>query len=84
QNWEYQQALHASVSNAQIERVFEHAVRRGAVAGKACGAGGGGCLLFLSAAGGKAELEGALAELGVRVIPFRFEFEGLTVEVDPA
>lgn len=84
QNWEYQKALHASVSNAQIEHVFEHARRRGAVAGKACGAGGGGCLLFLSAAGGKSELEGSLAELGVRVIPFRFEFGGLTVEVDQA
>jgi len=83
-NWEYQKALHASVSNAQIERIIGGALRGGAVAGKACGAGGGGCLLLLSEAGGRAVLEGALAELGARVIPFRFEFEGLTVQVDPA
>ncbi|HOJ21626.1 MAG TPA: sugar kinase, partial [Armatimonadota bacterium] len=61
--------------------LFEFAMANGAVAGKACGAGGGGCLLFLSAPGRKEDLEMVLRDQGVRVIPFRFDFDGLQVEV---
>ncbi len=46
-NWENQKALHPSVTNDQIDRLFNVALSNGALGGKACGAGGGGCLLFL-------------------------------------
>jgi len=81
QNWRHQKALHPSVTNSQIDSLFEFAMANGAVAGKACGAGGGGCLLFLSAPGRKEDLEMVLRDQGVRVIPFRFDFDGLQVEV---
>lgn len=48
ENWRCQQALHPSVMNADLERVFDAAFKAGAQGGKACGAGGGGCVLFLA------------------------------------
>ncbi|NLC57003.1 MAG: hypothetical protein GX774_09220 [Armatimonadetes bacterium] len=82
QNWRHQRALHPSITNAQIDSLFEFALANGAVAGKACGAGGGGCLLFLSQPGRKADLEMGLRDQGVRVIPFKFDFGGLQVTIE--
>lgn len=82
QNWRHQKALHPSITNPQIESLFEFALGHGAVAGKACGAGGGGCLLFLAQPGRKPDLETGLRDQGVRVIPFRFDFTGLQVTIE--
>ncbi len=79
QSWRHQKALAESVTNDQIEELFDVATRAGAKHGKACGAGGGGCLLFFAEPGRKGEVSEALAGHGVRVIPFRFEFQGLEV-----
>ncbi|MGC4047070.1 MAG: hypothetical protein QM758_25015 [Armatimonas sp.] len=80
ENWTCQKALYDSVTNPQIERLFTIAREAGAVGGKACGAGGGGCLYFISSEGKRDSLAAALATAGAREIPFRFEFDGLTVK----
>jgi len=74
--------LDSSTSNKQIEELFELAEPM-IVGGKPCGAGGGGCLLFL----GKSEedarkLEEKLRERQLAVIDLEFDFEGLCVEAD--
>lgn len=79
QSWRHQKALAESVTNDQIEELFDVAARAGAKHGKACGAGGGGCLLFFAEPGRQGEVSEALANHGARVIPFRFEFQGLEV-----
>lgn len=79
ENWRYQKALDASVTNPQIESLFAKAFEAGAIGGKACGAGGGGCLLFCCIAGQKAQVSKALAAAGARIIPFAFDFTGLQV-----
>lgn len=83
ENWVHQKALDPSVTNAEMEALFTAARAAGARGGKACGAGGGGCLLFITEPGRKGAVESALADLGARVIPFAFEFDGLTVSVAP-
>ncbi len=80
QNWACQKKLDRSISNQQIENLFEIAWSSGAVAGKACGAGGGGCLLFLASPGRRDSIASKLTEAGGRIIDFKFEFEGLTLE----
>ncbi len=45
ENWKNQKRLHSSVTNDEIESLFEVAMANGTIGGKACGAGGG-CLLF--------------------------------------
>lgn len=79
QNWKHQKQLDASVTNEQIEELFEEAFRNGAVGGKACGAGGGGCVLFFVEPNRRESVEQVVERLGSRVIPFKFEFEGLQV-----
>ncbi|HEX8552651.1 MAG TPA: hypothetical protein VF681_13970 [Abditibacteriaceae bacterium] len=71
--------LSASLSNDLVEGFFD-AVREDIQGGKCCGAGGGGCMIFLCESPyKKAVVETKLAAKGARVIPFRFTFEGLSV-----
>jgi D-glycero-alpha-D-manno-heptose-7-phosphate kinase len=60
-----------------VTPVMDHLFARGAAAGaigsKACGAGGGGCLLFMTAPGSREAVERVLASSGARILPFRFE-----------
>jgi D-glycero-alpha-D-manno-heptose-7-phosphate kinase len=46
-NWELQQLLHPSISNDVVERIMTAGRYAGAHAAKACGAGGGGCVVFV-------------------------------------
>lgn len=48
EEWEARRRLAPVVSSPAIERVIERAVASGAWGGKACGAGGGGCVVILS------------------------------------
>ena len=78
ENWLQQKRLHASVTNETVEGIFELALKNGASAGKACGAGGGGALVFYASSEGDAVgLRRALTASGLTVIPFAFTFEGL-------
>ena len=85
ENWLQQKRLHAAMTNETLESIFELAMRSGASAGKACGAGGGGAVVFYASSAGDARsLRTALAAAGVAVINFAFDFEGLVDEGDDA
>lgn len=77
ENWENQKRLDTSVTTPQIDRLFEVARGAGAIGGKALGAGGGGCVLFLSDDNREHELRKALLAENVQIIDFNFEDEGL-------
>ncbi|MFM7321301.1 MAG: hypothetical protein ACKO5K_07235 [Armatimonadota bacterium] len=79
ENWTCQRRLDDSVTNPDIERFFASAIEAGALGGKACGAGGGGCLYFVTKPGRQAAVSDALAAAGAQVIPFEFAMDGLTV-----
>jgi len=79
ENWSCQKKLDASVTNEQIEELFAEVFKHGAVGGKACGAGGGGCLLFFTEPNRRESVEQVLEKLGSRVIPFKFEYDGLQI-----
>jgi len=77
ENWQNQKRLHPSVTNEQIERLFEVAYGAGALGGKACGAGGGGCLVFYAESDKEHALRKALEQAGAQVLNFAFDFQGL-------
>lgn len=79
ENWENQQKLHTSVSNEQIDKLFKIAHEQGAIGGKACGAGGGGCLLFYCQPTREHNVRKKLEEAGTQIIDFNFDFEGLQI-----
>jgi D-glycero-alpha-D-manno-heptose-7-phosphate kinase len=77
ENWENQKALDASVTNATIDKLVVTAMQSGALGGKACGAGGGGCILFYCDDNKEHLVRKALLEQGAQVIEFNLENEGL-------
>lgn len=77
ENWENQKALDASTTSPQIDGLFEIARKAGAIGGKACGAGGGGCVLFCCADNKEHLVRRALLGAGAQIIDFNFEDAGL-------
>lgn len=71
--------LDASLSNARVEEIFA-LVAPHVRGGKCCGAGGGGCMMFLSESPQEKEKTAALLrQHEIRVIDFKFAMEGLSV-----
>ena len=78
ENWAHHQRLHASCGSERLDRFYE-AARPHVTGGKTCGAGGGGCILFLARPGSRSALERALERLGGELLPFCIDFDGLRV-----
>ena len=76
ENWKDQKRLHPSVTNPQIDHLFDLAMKNGAIGGKAGGAGGGGCLIFHCFPDKEHIVRKALEEAKVDIIDFSFNFEG--------
>lgn len=78
-NWAAQRRLHPSITNARVEELFGVARGAGALAGKACGAGGGGCLVFLAEPARVLAVRVALQAAGARLIDARIDENGVVV-----
>ena len=79
ENWHYQKQLHPSVTSKRVDYLFEIAERNGSLGGKACGAGGGGCLVFYCPQDRRNTIAEALMAVGAPSIRFSFDFKGLLV-----
>jgi D-glycero-alpha-D-manno-heptose-7-phosphate kinase len=77
ENWTQQQALDPGVRTAALDGIMEIAEKNGAVGWKACGAGGGGCVLLMVRAGEAPRLQAALRRERLRVIDFDFDTYGV-------
>jgi D-glycero-alpha-D-manno-heptose-7-phosphate kinase len=71
--------LAPGVTTPQMDMLVKKALGNGAEAAKVCGAGGGGCIAFLCAEGGRRDVERALLEEGVEVLDWKLAREGLVV-----
>ncbi|HLN57856.1 MAG TPA: hypothetical protein VK416_04805 [Thermoanaerobaculia bacterium] len=79
--WQARRRLAPVVSTPLIERAITSAVEGGAWGGKACGAGGGGCIVFLSPPDRTGDVRRALSQLPEgQVVPVRVVEEGLRVK----
>lgn len=79
EEWSYRRDLATGVSTPLIERALAVARRSGALGGKACGAGGGGCVVVFVRSGAKRTCESALRAAGFQVLPTRIASKGLQV-----
>ena len=77
ENWQNQKELHPSVTNPQIDALFDAVKTKGAIGGKACGAGGGGCLVFYTRPDCEHTVRRELERAGINIIDFNFDFRGL-------
>jgi D-glycero-alpha-D-manno-heptose-7-phosphate kinase len=69
--WSYRRRLAEGVSTPLLESLIERALALGAWGGKACGAGGGGCLAFLCPPERRSTVAEGLEELGGKILPAR-------------
>lgn len=76
EGWKLKRTLATDVSNPEIDRLYEVAMKNGAVGGKLLGAGGGGFLLFYCEPQYQDRLEKAL---NLKRFDFTFENEGSSV-----
>lgn len=81
--WQARRGLADGVETEEVRRLLEAGRKAGALGGKACGAGGGGCLAFLVPEGARWVVESALSEAGARILPAAPSEDGLSVEVVP-
>jgi D-glycero-alpha-D-manno-heptose-7-phosphate kinase len=77
QEWGHRRQLADEVSTPTIEALLDAARRAGAWGGKACGAGGGGCVVVLAPKARRAEVAQALARAGAEVLEASPSPEGL-------
>lgn len=76
-NWRLKQTLASSVTNPEINELYDRGVKNGAVGGKLLGAGGSGFLLFYCETSQQPRLRSALSHL--RELKFKFDTEGSKV-----
>lgn len=77
--WMHRKRLAPSVTTPEIDAMFAKAQEAGALAGKVCGAGGGGCLFCLVEPDRRVAVSAALSTMGAHVMPVTFESQGLTL-----
>ena len=68
QEWENRKALIEGISTPEIDAAIDAAIAAGAWAGKVCGAGGGGCIVFLFPPERRDAIVAALATVPGRVL----------------
>lgn len=78
-NWENQKRLYPEMTTPKIEALFSVAQPEGLLGGKACGAGGGGCILLLCEPDCEHRVRKAVEDLGGQAIEFQFDHMGLQV-----
>lgn len=81
EEWAHRRALAPGVSTPVVERALAAGRKHGALTGKACGAGGGGCVLLFVREGAKRFCEEGLRTAGFAVLPARIAASGLRVRV---
>ena len=75
--WRERQQLAPGVTTPAIERLMTQAAAAGALAGKVCGAGGGGCVFFLVDPARRGEVCRAVLDAGARLLDCRIDTDGL-------
>ena len=82
--WENRKRNFDGISTPKIDRMIEQTAKHGTVAAKVCGAGGGGCVIFLVKPGTKAAVEKALTRMGGQIVNFSVSRTGLEVRLNHA
>jgi D-glycero-alpha-D-manno-heptose-7-phosphate kinase len=82
QEWENRKRNFKGISTPKIDRMMEQTRKHGTVAAKVCGAGGGGCVVFMVRPGTKPAVEKALTQMGGKVIDLAISSTGLEVHAN--
>jgi D-glycero-alpha-D-manno-heptose-7-phosphate kinase len=81
QGWQLKRSLASTISSTQIDEWYGRALDAGAWGGKLCGAGGGGCVVFVAPPDRKDAVRAALSDL--IEVPISYEVHGSRVLLPP-
>jgi len=79
EEWKLRRSNAPGITTPLIERLIATAARNGGRAAKVCGAGGGGCVIFLVEQGATERVSAAIAKAGGQNLPLRVARQGLRV-----
>jgi D-glycero-alpha-D-manno-heptose-7-phosphate kinase len=77
--WMFRRRNLPTISTNAIDRIIENARRKGALAGKVCGAGGGGCVVLLIEPDARERVEKCILESSGQLLPMHIDRQGVTV-----
>jgi len=79
EEWNLRRRNIRTISTPLIDKLISSARRQGALAGKVCGAGGGGCVTLLIEPDARARVEAAVLAAGAKVLPVGIDRSGVVV-----
>ena len=83
EEWKLRRTNAPGISTPLIDKLIAVASRHGGRAAKVCGAGGGGCVIFLVEQGAASRVATAIGGNGGRVLPLQVARDGLAVFETP-
>jgi D-glycero-alpha-D-manno-heptose-7-phosphate kinase len=82
EEWEFRRRNLRTISTPVIDKVISAARRNGALSGKVCGAGGGGCVTLVIEPDARAQVEAAIVAAGAKLLAVRIDRGGVLVQAD--
>jgi D-glycero-alpha-D-manno-heptose-7-phosphate kinase len=79
EEWKLRRSNAPGITTPLIDKLIRAANRQGGLAAKACGAGGGGCVIFLVERGAASRVATAIGDKGGHVLPLQVARNGLHV-----
>jgi D-glycero-alpha-D-manno-heptose-7-phosphate kinase len=81
EEWSHRKKNAPGISTPLIDRMIQATRRKGALAAKVCGAGGGGCVLFFVEPDARARVAALIEKEGAMVLPVKIARRGVEVHV---
>lgn len=79
EEWKLRRTNAPGITTPLIDKLIAVAAKHGGKAAKVCGAGGGGCVIFLVEEGAGSRVANAIGENGGHVLPLQVARDGLTL-----
>jgi D-glycero-alpha-D-manno-heptose-7-phosphate kinase len=79
EEWSFRKRNLPTISTKTIDSVIDAARIKGALAGKVCGAGGGGCVILLIDPEARPQIETAICKVGVELLAVKIDRKGVQV-----
>lgn len=79
EEWLFRKRNLPTISTKIVDRVIEDTRKNGALAGKVCGAGGGGCVVLLIEPDARQRVESTIRGAGAEVLPVKIDRQGVQV-----
>ena len=80
--WDLRKRLAPSVTNQYVDQIIHAGIEAGAMAGKLCGAGGGGCAIFFVDPDRRNAVQRAVESSGAKILDYSIDTKGLSVQTD--